>query len=232
MWFQCKNERGYMLENVKACIFDLDGTLIDSMGLWEGVDEEYFAMHNVPLPADYQKMIDGLSIVEIAVMTKEKFGFKETVEEMLDHWNKMAYYKYAHEIQAKPGAYEFLQKCKEKGIKIGVATSNSIPLYSAVAKNLKFDEMMEAVVTGEDVKNGKPDPESYLKVAGKLGVDPKDCLVFEDLVVGIQSGIAAGMKTCAIYDKFSENQDEERRKLADYYFKDFWEVIKSEKEYL
>lgn len=217
-----------MLENVKACIFDLDGTLIDSMGLWEGVDEEYFSMHNIPLPDDYQKMIDGMSIVEIAVFTKEKYGFKESVEEMLDQWNKMAYRKYAHEIQAKPGANEFLLKCKEKGLKIGVATSNSIPLYNAVANNLKFNEVVEVVVTGEDVKNGKPDPESYLKVAQKLNVNPKDCLVFEDLVVGIKAGLAAGMKTCAVFDKYSIDQDEERRKQADYYINDFNDVIKAE----
>lgn len=217
-----------MLENVKACIFDLDGTLIDSMGLWKGVDEEYFSMHNIPLPDDYQKMIDGMSIVEIAVFTKEKYGFKESVEEMLDQWNKMAYRKYALEIQAKPGANEFLLKCKEKGLKIGVATSNSIPLYNAVANNLKFNEVVEVVVTGEDVKNGKPDPESYLKVAQKLNVNPKDCLVFEDLVVGIKAGLAAGMKTCAVFDKYSIDQDEERRKQADYYINDFYDVIKAE----
>lgn len=220
-----------MLENVKACIFDLDGTLIDSMGLWEGVDEEYFSMHNIPLPDDYQKMIDGMSIVEIAVFTKEKYGFKESVEEMLDQWNKMAYHKYAHEIQAKPGANEFLLKCKEKGLKIGVATSNSIPLYNAVANNLKFNEVVEVVVTGEDVKNGKPNPESYLKVAQKLNVNPKDCLVFEDLVVGIKAGLAAGMKTCAVFDKYSIDQDEERRKQADYYINDFNDVIKAEMRY-
>ena len=217
-----------MLENVKACIFDLDGTLIDSMGLWKGVDEEYFSMHNIPLPDDYQKMIDGMSIVEIAVFTKEKYGFKESVEEMLDQWNKMAYRKYALEIQAKPGANEFLLKCKEKGLKIGVATSNSIPLYNAVANNLKFNEVVEVVVTGEDVQNGKPDPESYLKVAQKLNVNPKDCLVFEDLVVGIKAGLAAGMKTCAVFDKYSIDQDEERRKQADYYINDFYDVIKAE----
>lgn len=217
-----------MLENIKACIFDLDGTLTDSMGLWEGVDEEYFAMHNLTLPPDYQKLIDGMSIVEIAVLTKEKYGFKETIEEMIDQWNKMAYHKYAYEIKAKPGAMDFISKCKEKGIKIGVATSNSVLLYNAVANNLKFAESVEVVVTGEDVEKGKPNPESYLKVAKKLNVDPKDCLVFEDLAVGIKAGRAAGMKTCAVYDKYSDDQDEMRRKLADYYINDFYDVINTE----
>lgn len=209
---------------IKACIFDLDGTLIDSMGIWRAIDVEFFDIYGKKMPEDYQSRIEGMSIIEVADFTIKEYGFEITSDVLLKMWNDMAFDFYSNRIGFKKGAKEYLEKCKEKGIKTAVVTSNSKVLYDAIASNLGLEEFINITITGEDVKNGKPHPEGYLTAAERLGVKAEECIVFEDLVTGIQSGIAAGMTTCAMYDDYSANQDELKKQTAMYYFEDFCKV--------
>lgn len=214
-----------ILFKVKACLFDMDGTLINSMGIWKDIDIEFFDKYGIEMPTSFQADIEGLSIVEIANYVDKFFDFPLTVDEMIDEWNAMAYIHYASMVGYKDGAKEFLEWCKEHNIKTGVATSNSTYLYNAVSKNLGINDYIDTFVTGEDVDKGKPNPECYLKVAKQLGIDPSECVVFEDLVLGIRAGKAAGMSTCAMYDEYSLYQDADKHKEADFYFNSFNEII-------
>ena len=81
--------------------------------------------------------------------------------------------------------------------------------------------MFDSIVTGSDVNHGKPDPEIYLTAAENMSVFPRNCLVFEDVVMGLLAGVSAGMKTCAVYDDFSKDYDDEKKKIADYYINSF-----------
>ena len=212
------------LTGIKACLFDMDGTLIDSMGLWHGIDVEYFRKYGKVLPDTYQEEIEGLSVIETAVYTKEHYGFEDTIEGMIDEWNQMAHEQYAKHITFKPGVRDFLLSLKEKGIKMGVATSNSRFLFDAIADASGLCSIMDASVTGEEVSNGKPAPECYLKVASKLGVRPEECLVFEDIIMGLQAGINAGMKTVAVSDTYSASKWEEKKAMSDYYIESYEDV--------
>ncbi len=214
-----------LLSKVKACLFDMDGTIINSMGIWKDIDVEFFSKYNIEMPEDFQAVIEGLSIVEIANYVDENFNFPLTVEEMIDEWNDMAYDQYATKVGYKESAREFLLWCRTNNIKTGVATSNSTYLYNAVSNNLGICDLIDTVVTGEDVDNGKPNPECYLRVAKNLGVDPSECVIFEDLVLGILAGRGAGMKTCAMYDEYSLYQDDAKRKEADYYYNSFSDIL-------
>lgn len=206
-----------MLTDIKACIFDMDGTLIDSMDLWYDIDVEYFKRYGKKLPATYQKEIEGLSVIETAIYTKEKYGFESSVEEMVAEWNDMAYEHYANNIKYKPYAEGFLNKLKGMGIKLGIATSNSKALFNAFALNSGLNNIIDVAITGEDVVKGKPDGECYLKAAKSLKVNPRECLVFEDICTGIMAGINAGMKTCAVDDNYSKSQWQEKIAMADYH---------------
>ena len=108
---------------------------------------------------------------------------------------------------------------------MGIATSNSRELVENVVKARHLDQYFDCIMTGSDVKKGKPAPDIYLAVARELGVSPENCLVFEDIIPGIQAGKAAGMRVCAVYDKYSEHQDAEKRTLADYYTYHFKELM-------
>ena len=138
----------------------------------------------------------------------------------------MARDKYAFEVPVKEGVRELLDFCKAHGIKTGIATSNSRELVEALVSAHHFEPYFDCIMTACDVSRGKPAPDIYLAVAKALGVSPGNCLVFEDIIPGIQAGLSAGMKVCAVYDKYSEHQDEKKRRLADYYTYHFTELLK------
>lgn len=222
---QAKKNMADILEDVEAVLFDLDGTLIDSMWIWRAIDIEFLGERNILMPENLQKEIEGKSFHETAVYFKNQFGLTEDLEEIKAIWNKMAFEKYAHGMRLKEGADRFLNLLQQKGIKMAIATSNSRPLATACLEDIGIFSYFESIVTGCEVQNGKPQPDIYLKAAKNLGINPKKCLVMEDVPMGILAGNRAGMRTCAVYDSFSEHMDDEKKKLADYYIKSYEEFL-------
>lgn len=213
-----------MLQDIKAVIFDLDGTLVDSMWIWKSIDVEYLGRYGIILPEDLQKSIEGMSFTETAIYFKERFGISESIEEIKATWNHMAEDIYATQVPMKKGAFSFLEKLKNQGIRMGIATSNSRELVSIILHSHQITDYFGTVVTGCDVCAGKPSPDIYLRAAENLMVLPEHCLVFEDVPMGIQAGKNANMKVCAVHDEFSIKMETEKRQLADYYIMDFFEV--------
>ena len=210
---------------IEAVIFDLDGSMVDSMWMWRTIDIEYLGKFGIELPENLQACIEGMSFSETAVYFKERFELPDDLDTIKADWNRMAWDKYAYEVPIKDGVPELLQYCMDHGIKVGIATSNSRELVENVVKVHNLDKYLDCIMTGCDVAKGKPAPDIYLAVAHELGVSPENCLVFEDIIPGIQAGKAAGMRVCAVYDKYSEHQDAEKRTLADYYTYHFKELM-------
>lgn len=221
-----------MLENTNAVIFDLDGTLVDSMWMWEKIDVEYLGRFKIPVPDDLQHAIEGCSFSETAHYFKERFRLSDSIEKIKADWNRMAKEKYEKEVFLKPGALDFLKHCKENKIRLGIATSNSRELVDAVLKSLHLESFFHCVMTACEVNKGKPAPDIYLAVAKKLSAAPKDCLVFEDVVQGIMAGKNAGMRVCAVEDNYSVYQREEKKKAADYYINTYFDVLKKQENYV
>ena len=213
-----------MLTNIKAVIFDLDGTLIDSMGIWKGIDIEYLGARGLELPDDLQRSIEGMSFSETANYFKERFQLSDTIDEIKAAWNRMAWDKYSKEILFKTGAKEFVHYLRENGIKTGIATSNSTELVKAVLGNHNMEKQFDSIRTSCEVSKGKPAPDIYELVAKDLGVEPSECLVFEDIPQGIMAGKNAGMKVCAVEDSYSALVVDKKRELADYYINDYFEI--------
>ena len=210
---------------IEAVIFDLDGSMVDSMWMWRAIDIEYLGRFDIELPENLQACIEGMSFSETAVYFKERFQLPDDPDTIKADWNRMAWDKYAYEVPVKDGVTELLEYCMEHGIKAGIATSNSRELVENVVKVHNLGRYFGCIMTGCDVAKGKPAPDIYLAVAKELDVSPENCLVFEDIIPGIQAGKAAGMRVCAVYDKYSEHQDEEKHRLADYYTYQFKELI-------
>lgn len=221
-----------MLENIKAVLFDLDGTLVDSMWMWKDIDIEYLEKRGFDLPGELQKDIEGMSLTETATYFKNRFELPESLEEIKKEWMNMARDKYCHQVPLKPGAKEFLLYLKEHQIRTGIASSNGIELVHAVLHAQGVDQYLDSVHTCCDVKRGKPNPDIYLLVAEELDVKPEECLVFEDIPMGILAGKRAGMRTCAVEDVFSRDQMNEKRQLADYYIQDYYDVLQERYEVL
>lgn len=211
-----------VMENISAVIFDLDGTLVDSMWMWEAIDIEYLGRFGIALPEGLQAQIEGMSFSETADYFKRRFpAITESIGEMKETWNRMAQEKYAREVFFKPGALGFLKYLREHGIRTGIATSNSAALVRTVLAALSAEAYFDEVHTACEVKAGKPAPDIYLYVAECLGVPPENCLVFEDIGKGIEAGKAAGMRVCAVQDAYSKKAEQEKRALADYFINDY-----------
>jgi len=214
-----------LLNGINAVIFDLDGTLIDSMWMWKQIDIDYLASKGKPFPPDLQDTISGMSFSETAVYFKETFGIEDDLDTIKKCWNDMAWEMYSTRVTLKEGALEFLKYLKERGIKTGIATSNSNELAFMVTKRLGIDAYIDEIHTACEVEKGKPSPDIYLFVAETLGVDPSECLVFEDVLRGVVAGLRAGMRVCAFYDPASAYEDEEKREAANCYLHSFKELI-------
>lgn len=214
-----------MLEDKNAVIFDLDGTIADSMWVWADIDHTFFKQRNMTMPPTLNKEIEGMSFTETAEYFIRTFRLSETVDELKDIWNRIALDKYAYETPLKPGADDFLKYLKEHHIKTGIATSNSRLLLDMFLKERHLEPYIDAVTTSCDVNKGKPEPDVYLKTAEKLQVKPEHCLVFEDIPMGILAGKRAGMQVCAMEDNYSIHLTAEKKALADYYITDFRQVL-------
>lgn len=221
-----------MINNKKAVLFDLDGTVVDSMNVWPSIDREYLKAHGVEMTAlireKLQKEVEGSSMTEIAEYFRSEFAINKDTDIIINEWNEMAYDKYCNSVTLKPNVDLFIRYLKDNEYKIGLCTSNSRVLAEAVLKKYGLLDCFDVVLCGCDGISGKPAPDIYLKAAENLGIEPDECIVFEDLVVGIKAGKAAGMKVCAVYDSFSKYQDEEKQKLSDYYIEDYNEIIKTQ----
>lgn len=213
-----------MLQNMKALIFDLDGTVVDSMGIWREIDIAYLKRHGHELPEDLQDSIEGMSFYDTAKYFQKRFQITDSLEQIMDDWNQMAFQKYSEEVPLKEHIPTLLQYCKKHQIKLGLATSNSRKLATEVLQQRGILQYFDGIMTGCGKLASKPAPDIYLACARELCVSPDECLVFEDLPAGIIAGNRAGMKTCAVFDEYSKHLDEEKHNLANYYINSYSEI--------
>ncbi len=216
-----------MLNNIEAIIFDVDGTIADSMWMWKQIDIEYLGRFGIELPPDLQKNIEGMSFRETAHYFKEHFNISDSVEKMMSDWNAMAANKYRYEIPLKEGVLTFFDECRRRGVYLGIVTSNSAELLGYLLKAHNLENYFDVIITGSDGLKGKPAPDMYLEAAKRLAVSPKKCLVFEDIIPGILAGKSAGMKVCAIDDLYSRDVILEKMKEADYFIESFIELLEA-----
>lgn len=222
----CDRADREMTDGMRAVIFDMDGTLVDSMWLWYDIDVEYLGRFGLQCPPDLQEAIEGMSFGETASYFKERFCLPDDLEQIKADWNRMAWDKYLHEVPLKEGVYDFLCRCRERGIALGIATSSSRELVESIVKVHGLTDFFSCIITGCDVAKGKPAPDIYLKASERLGVPPAQCLVFEDVTAGIQAGKDAGMRVCAVEDAYSAYQTKEKRELADFYIENYRDLMK------
>ena len=131
-----------MLKDIDGVIFDLDGTLVDSMWMWKTIDVEYLARFGLEFPTDLQGKIEGMSFSETAIYFKERFNLPDSLDQIKSDWNKMAWDKYLYEVPLKEGAREFLQYLKDNHIPAGIATSNSRDLVDLIIDKLNIAEFL------------------------------------------------------------------------------------------
>jgi HAD superfamily hydrolase (TIGR01509 family) len=206
----------------KAVIFDLDGTLIDSMLLWRRVDHEFLNKRGVEVPSDlFDHLPQGNSFIQTAQYFRDRFGLQDSVQSIMQEWTDMVSWHYSHDVQLKPGAEAMVKGLKKAGIPVALGTSNSMELAQKVLTLNGIWQLFDAVVTGDMHLMGKPFPDIYLKAAALLGVEPGACIVVEDTITGTQAAKSAGMTAFAIYDDDSVDMHPQIKGLCDGFYPDY-----------
>ena len=194
---------------IKGAIFDLDGTILDSCHVWKKVDADFLGKRGRNVPPDYAEAIIKMTFREAAEYTIERFELNENPEDVMAEWNQMALYQYSYEVPLRKGTKEVLAWFAEKKIPVGVATSNTSMLFEPCLKRNGVYEMFHSFTEVGEVSRGKEFPDIYIKEAEKLGCDPENCLVFEDIIPALKSAESGGFVTIGVVEPTWKYTEEE-----------------------
>ncbi len=217
------NKRG----TLTAAVFDLDGTLIDSMRIWQEVDEEFFARRNMPVPEHYQAEIAHLGFRASAEFTVAKYLPQESVPAVLEEWRAQVAGKYASadaERYFKAGAQAYVRALHAAGVRLGVATASAPELFLPVLEAGGIRELFSAFTTVDEAGAHKGCTDIFFLSAQKLGAEPAQCAVFEDNLTALRAAKRAGMFTVGVFDEAARDTAPQLMAEADVFVRTFSEL--------
>lgn len=214
----------------QGAIFDLDGTILDSMGVWREIDAEFLGRRGFTVPPDYLEAITPLGFDRAAEYTIRRFSLPESREAIIREWYRMAEDAYRYRVKLKDGAAKWLEKLKRQRIPLAVATSSDETLFVPALKRTGIYDCFDAFVTVKEVARGKGFPDIYEKAAGQIGCRPDQCVVFEDILAGVRGAKMGGFCAVAVYDEDSADEEQALREAADYYIYGYRELLEGRPE--
>ncbi|MGM9605975.1 MAG: HAD family hydrolase [Oscillospiraceae bacterium] len=206
-------------------LFDLDGTLIDSNGVWTQIDLDFLAARGLPYSREYSDYVSHVTYQDAAQYTKDCFGLKESTDEIMQIWSDMALDAYAHHIPLKDGVLEYLEQEVRKGEKLAIATSCMDHLCNAVLERHGIRDLFGQITTVREVPRDKKFPDIYLLAAQKAGVSPAACTMYEDSPSAVKGARSAGMRVVGVYDPFFAAHEVEMQNFCDGYIRSFRELL-------
>ena len=211
------------MENIKGAIFDMDGTLVDSLMLWDIIwkkfgikflNDENFR----PAPND-DKAVRTLTLKDAMAHIHNVYNIGQSGEELLCEANAIMHNFYANDVKLKDGVLEFLEYLSKKGVKMCIASATDMGLLDVVMEHCNLKKYFSGILSCAVIGKGKEEPDIYLAAMEHLGTSIEETCVFEDSCVAILTAHKIGIKTVAIYDKFNYGQ-EEMKNTADVYIAD------------
>ena len=188
-----------MKENFpNAVIFDMDGLMLESEGVWSEVDKQVVSFYGKEFDTGLKHLFMGCERLESARRFCEAYGIPAPPEEVADRRSQLVAGHYAKDVKLMPGLEELIGMLETMGMPLAVATSAECSIVNIVKSRFDIFNKFKAIVCADEVENGKPSPDLYLEAAKRLGIAPGLCLVFEDSPNGIFAALAAGMKVIGV----------------------------------
>lgn len=209
---------------MKAAIFDMDGTLINSMEKWGEACISPLVKRNISYPKDIINIITPLGMKKTAEYYLT-LGIDDSAEEILNEILEVIEYEYKHNIQAKPHIYEYLEKLKAEGVKMCVLTASARKYAIPCLERLNLLKYFEFFTSSDETGYPKTNPEIFRLTAEKLGFSVEDTAVFDDNLEAITAAKQAGMFVYGVYDQSSEHLAEEIKKNCNLYINSFEELL-------
>ncbi len=213
---------------LQSAIFDMDGTLIDSMPMWRSLASSLVRSRGAVPPPGLDRRVNSMGLREGTAYCKEVCGLSETVDELVAEIEFQIRDFYQNRVRPKPGLVKFLSLLKMEGVWMYVATATDRPLAEIALRTAGIDGYFRGLVTCREAGQGKADgPEVYERALRRLRSNKKDTVVFEDALYALRTAAAAGFRTAAVYDA-AEPEQEEMRRLAEYYITSYEEMFRAE----
>ena len=206
---------------ITGAIFDADGTLLDSMSVWDTIGEDYLRGIGYTPRENLSETFRSMSLLQAARYYQNEYGVRLSVEEIMSGVNELLERFYRDEVLLKPGARGFLRELSARGVRLCVATATERPLVEAALRRCGVLGYFDGVLTCTDVDSGKDKPLIYRRALRCVGEDrPSSVVVFEDALHALRTAKADGFPVAAVYDSHEKRQDE-LKALADFYLTDF-----------
>jgi len=206
-------------------VFDLDGTLLDSNGIWREVDEAFVARHGLKLTEEYNKFVSHAIFPVAARFTKEYYHLPETEEEIMDIWRSLARNAYAQELPLKPNVRAYLEQCAGRNEKMVLYTSSEPSLCRAALERHGIADYFEELFFAQELRLEKKHPASFWALSKQMGELPEGCILFDDSPVACASAKEAGWQVIGVYDAFFAGYIEKMKEICDRYLSDFGELL-------